>query len=188
MDALDSQIQCVLLQADDKNILHPLGYWSLQLNAAEGNYVWATTHLFPYFERTHFVVRTDHSAFQYLLNISGDNARLVRWRLRLSECTFDIQYLPDRVNQGVDTISRMVTSGGDQLDLDQDVPCLSVEVTPVVSASIAVPAEGPTLVEKALESLTVSDVIEAHDTHQMCKEMGRYLKFITRYCFVEPHH
>ena len=93
------------------------------------------------------MVRTDHSALQWLLNISGDNGRLVRWRLRLSEFTFDIQFKPGRVNQVADALSRMATSGGDQLEIDQDVPCLSVEVMPVVSASIAVPTAGPTMAE-----------------------------------------
>jgi RNase H-like domain found in reverse transcriptase len=134
--ASDTPIGCVLQQADEKGIWHPLGYWSRQLNAAECNYsetekeaigiVWAVTHLRPYVERTHFVVRTDHSSLQWLLSISGYNSRLVRWRLRLSEFKFDIQYKPRRVNQVADALSRMKTSGCDQATLDLEVPCLSV--------------------------------------------------------------
>jgi RNase H-like domain found in reverse transcriptase len=89
-----------LQKADDQGIWYPLGYWSRQLNASEWNYsatekvslaiVWAVTHLSPYVERTHFTVRFDHSSLQWLMNITGDNSLLVRWRLRLSELSFDI--------------------------------------------------------------------------------------------------
>jgi RNase H-like domain found in reverse transcriptase len=141
-DASDSQIGCVLQQSDENGIWHPLGYWSRQLNKAEHNYsatekealaiVWAVTHLRPYAERTHFTVRTDHSSLQWLLNISGNNSRLVLWRLRLSEFTFDMQYKPGRVNQVADAVSRMDTKGTDQSVLDHEIPFLSIEVSPVV--------------------------------------------------------
>jgi RNase H-like domain found in reverse transcriptase len=86
-DSSDGQIGCVLQQKDVEGHYHPLGYWSRQLNADERNYfatekealaiVWAVTHLRPYLERTHFVVRTDHSSLQWLLSIPGENPRLV---------------------------------------------------------------------------------------------------------------
>ena len=180
-DASDSQIGCVLQQSDENGIWHPLGYWSRQLNAAEHNYsatekealaiVWAVTHLRPYVERTHFIVRTDHSSLQWLLNISGDNARLVRWRLRLSEFTFDIQYKPGRLNQAADALSRMATEGSDQSSLDHDVPCLSIEVLPIVKKSIAIPEAGPTLAEVSLEPMRVSEIVAAQADDEMCKAL-----------------
>jgi Reverse transcriptase (RNA-dependent DNA polymerase)/RNase H-like domain found in reverse transcriptase len=136
-DASYTQIGCVLQQADEKGIWHPLWYWSRQLNAAECNYsatekealgiVSAVTHLRPYVERTHFVVRTDHSSLQWLLSITGDNPLLVRWRLRLSEFTFDIQYKPGLVNNVADVLYRLKKSGCYQETLDLEVPCISVE-------------------------------------------------------------
>ena len=178
-DASDRQIGCVLQQADDQGVWHPLGYWSRQLNAAECRYsatekealaiVWAVTQLRPYVERTRFVVRTDHSSLQWLLNISGDNARLVRWRLRLSEFTFDIQYKPGKVNQVADALSRMKTTGGDETVLDLEVPCLSVEDAPVVRRSIAVPQPGPTLAEIPLDPLTVTEVRVSQTDDELCR-------------------
>jgi hypothetical protein len=136
------------------------------LHEAEHNYsatekealaiVWAVTHLRPYDERTQFNVRTDHSSLQWLLNIAGNNARLVRCRLRLSEFTLDIQYKPGRVNQVEDALSRMATEGTDQSVLDHEIPCFSVEKSPVVRKCIAIPEAGSTVAEVSLEPLRVS--------------------------------
>jgi RNase H-like domain found in reverse transcriptase len=79
-----------------------------------------------YLERSKFIVRTDHSSLQWLMSISDDNTRLVRWRLRLAEFSFEIQYKPGKINQAADALSRMKTTGGDQAALDQDVPCFLV--------------------------------------------------------------
>jgi transposase InsO family protein len=178
-DASDGQIGCVLQQSDDEGEPHPLGYWSRQLNSAEVNYsatekealaiVWAVTHLRPYLERSHFTVRTDHSSLQWLLSISGDNARLVRWRLRLAEFSFSIEYRPGRVNQVADALSRLPTRGTDKSDLDLELPCLSIGNPRAVVQSISVPRGGPTVEEIPLEPLAVSEVISAQAEDELCK-------------------
>jgi hypothetical protein len=101
-------------------------------------------------ERTHFTVRTDHSSLQWLLNISGYNSLLLRWRLRLSEFSFEIQYKPGRTNQVADALSRIYTGGIDKEELDLEVPRWSVEVAPVLATSIAVPKPGPTVADVSL--------------------------------------
>jgi transposase InsO family protein len=178
-DASDGQIGCVLQQKDDEGQYHPLGYWSRQLNAAERNYsatekealaiVWAVTHLRPYLERTHFVVRTDHSSLQWLLSIAGENPRLVRWRLRLAEFSFDIRYKPGRVNQAADALSRMPTAGGDESPLDLEVPCLAIGSPIAVRSSIAVPKAGPTLEEAPLAPLKLTEIISEQATDDLCR-------------------
>jgi hypothetical protein len=90
-------------------------------------------------------VRTDHSSLQWLMNIAGDNTRLVRWRLRLAEFSFEIQYNPGKINQAADDLSRMQTTGDDQAALDPNVPCFLVEKTSKAFQSISVPKAGPTL-------------------------------------------
>ena len=178
-DASEAQIGCVLQQEDEKGIWHPLGYWSRQLNSAERNYsatekealaiVWAVTHLRPYVERTHFTVRTDHSSLQWLLNISGDNSRLVRWRLRLSEFSFDIQYKPGCTNQVADALSTIESGGTDKEDLDLEVPCLPVEFMSVLSTSIAVPQAGPTVDEVSLEPIEIAELRAAQGDDEVCR-------------------
>jgi hypothetical protein len=95
----------------------------------------------------------------------------VRWRLRLSEFTFDIQYKPGRVNQVADALSRLKTSGCDQATLDLEVPCLSVECLPVVKQSIAVPQPGPTLADVSLEPLAVSEISKCQEEDELCKAL-----------------
>jgi hypothetical protein len=168
-DASDAQIGCILQQADGDGVYHPLDYWSRQLNSTELNYsatekealaiVWAVMLLRSYLERSHFVVRTDHSSLQWLLSISGENARLVRWRLKLAEFSFEVQYKPGRVNQAADALSRIATDGADKSRIDFDVPCLLVEAKAAAALSSAVPEGGPTLLEVPLEPFTVSEIL-----------------------------
>ena len=56
--------------------------------------VWAVLLLRPYLEGVHFVVRTDHAALRWVLNLSTSGGRLERWRLRLLEFEFEVQYRP----------------------------------------------------------------------------------------------
>ena len=110
----------------------PVGYWSKTLNSAEQNYsaterecysvVWAITTLRPYIEWQTFVVRTDHDALRWLLTLSDPSSRLMRWRLRLSEFDFEIQYRPGRVHQVPDALSRLITPESDPKPVDDEIP------------------------------------------------------------------
>jgi hypothetical protein len=180
-DASDQKFGCVLQQADDAGELKPLGYWSRQLKAAEIDYsatekealaiVWAVTHLRHYLERNSFVLRTDHSSLQWLISVAGDNPLLVRWRLRLAEFSFQIQYKPWRVNQAADALSRMQSKGGDENKLYLEIPVLSVERSKPLFQSISVPRAGPTLEVVPLEPLQISELITARSMDDNCKAM-----------------
>ena len=109
----------------------PVGYWSKILNFPELNYiaterecysvVWAITKLRPHIEGQKFVVRTDQDALRWLLTLSDPSGRLMRWRLRLSEFHFEIQYHQDRVHQVPDASSRLITPGSDPKPVDDDI-------------------------------------------------------------------
>ena len=60
--------------------------------------VWAVTILRPYTEGQKFVVRTDHDKLRWQLTLNDPSGRLMRWRLRLSEFDFEIQYRPGRAS------------------------------------------------------------------------------------------
>jgi hypothetical protein len=136
-DASDEQLGCCLQQRGDDGHLHPLGYWSRQLNPAEVNYsatekealavVWSIKRLRPYLEGQKFIVRTDHAALTWLLSVDGENRRLARWRLCLAEYDFIVKYRPGVQNQPADGPSRIVTSGHDCEELENDVPCVLVK-------------------------------------------------------------
>lgn len=80
----------------------PIGYWSHSLNTAQKNYsapereclavVWAIKTLRPYLLYETFTVCTDYSALHWFINITKPSGRLTRWRLRLAEFVFQIEY------------------------------------------------------------------------------------------------
>lgn len=133
-DASAYQLGCTLLQEQEPDQWSPVGYWSYSLNSAERNYsaterecfavVWAITSLRPYIEGTRFTVRTDHDALRWLMSLSESSGRLTRWRLRLAEFDFVIQYRPGRVHQVPDALSRLEPgpNTAPQLAVDDDVP------------------------------------------------------------------
>ena len=119
-DASAYQLGCTLLQGHEgANDWRPVGYWSYSLNDSERNYstterecfavVWAVRTLRPYVEGTRFTVRTDHDALRWLMSLTESSGRLTRWRLRLAEYDFTIQYCPGRVHQVPDALSRLIS-------------------------------------------------------------------------------
>jgi transposase InsO family protein len=129
-DASDYQVGCVLFQDDEAGKRHPIGFWSRTLQGAERNYsapekeclavVWALQTLRPYLAFEKFTVYTDHAALRWLLNIAEPSGRLARWRLRLSEFDFDIQYKKGRVNTQADALSRLRTDAETAFDPEAD--------------------------------------------------------------------
>jgi RNase H-like domain found in reverse transcriptase len=87
------------------------------LTSAEKNYsttekeclaiIWAILHLIPYLEKQKFIIRTDHHSLRWVLNLSDAQGRLARWRLRLLEFDFEVQYHPGALHLGADMMSRL---------------------------------------------------------------------------------
>ena len=131
-DASSYQLGCALLQEQDDKSLQPVGYWSYSLNDTERNYsaterecysvVWSVTTLRPYVEGTKFSIRTDHDALRWLMSLTESTGRLTRWRLRLSEFDFDIEYRPGRVHQVPDALSRLIAPIESTSAVDDDIP------------------------------------------------------------------
>ena len=131
-DASAYQLGCALLQEQDDETYKPVGYWSYSLNDTERNYspterecysvVWSVTTLRPYIEGTKFTIRTDHDALRWLMTLTESTGRLTRWRLRLSEFDFVIQYRPGRVHQVPDALSRLIAPIENDTEVDDDLP------------------------------------------------------------------
>ena len=134
-DAYAYQLGATLLQQQDPSNPKewvPVGYWSKTLYSAEQNYsatergcysvVWAINKLRPYIEGQKFIVRTDHDALRWLLTLSDTSGRLMRWRLRLSEFYFEIQYRSGRVHQVPDALLRLTRPGSDPKPVDDEIP------------------------------------------------------------------
>jgi RNase H-like domain found in reverse transcriptase len=139
-DACDEQIGCTLFQDQPDGSKHPIGYWSRGLTGAEKSYstteqecfaiVWAVLHLRPYLEGKRFVIRTDHDSIQWVLNLADAQGRLDRWRLRLLEFDFEVQYSPGKAHHGKDTMSRLPSTDPEIMSLpkaiDTEILCLTV--------------------------------------------------------------
>ena len=146
-DASDHQLGCCLLQDQPDGTKHPIGYWSRGLTSAEKNYsttekeclaiVWAILHLRPYLEGQKFIIRTDHHSLRWVLNLSDAQGRLARWRLRLLEFDYEVQYHPGALHHGADTMSRLrsedpvVAEPTDEIDTE--VPCFALAHSPLVT-------------------------------------------------------
>ena len=137
-DASAYQLGVALFQQPPEGPREPIGYWSRTLQAAEKNYstpekeclavVWACTVLRPYLQGAPFVVHTDQASLRWLLTTTDGTGRLMRWRLRLSEFDFDVKYKKGTHNSVADCLSRLRTAGDTTTELEDEIPCLPLEV------------------------------------------------------------
>jgi len=58
--------------------------------------------------REEIVLRTDHSALNYLRKFVDNNSRLLRWSLRLAEFDFTVEHRPGTQTSLVDSLSRAI--------------------------------------------------------------------------------
>jgi len=137
VDASYDQLGSALLQEQPAGKCHPVGYFSRELEPAEQNYivtevkglgvVWAITSLRPFIEGTRFLVRCDHKALKWILTTTAcTNNRLNRWRIRLAEFDYDVEYKPGRQPVIADALFRMMTEGLDTTRIPKDIPVVGV--------------------------------------------------------------
>ena len=82
---------------------------------------WAIRHFRCYLYGKQFVLRTDHAALKYMHNFAGNNSRLLRWSLRLSEFDFVVEYRPGTQVRHADALSRAVQAVTQDLEISRDV-------------------------------------------------------------------
>ncbi|CAK1591460.1 unnamed protein product [Parnassius mnemosyne] len=92
-------------------------YASRTLNDSELNYstiekellaiVWATKYFRPYLFGRKFKIITDHKPLQWVMQLKEPNARLTRWKLKLSEYDFTVKYKSGKSNTNADALSRV---------------------------------------------------------------------------------
>jgi len=94
----------------------PISYVSRILNKAEQNYstiekeclaiVYCTNHFRPYLYGRKFTIVTDHKPLVWLHSIKDPSSRLWKWRTKLAEYDYDIQYKKGSLNNNADALSR----------------------------------------------------------------------------------
>lgn len=111
-DASNAALGAVLSQDG-----HPIAYSSRTLDKHECNYsaiekellavVWATRYFRPYLFGRRFKIQTDHRPLVWLNSLKEPNMKLQRWKMRLNEYDFEIEYIKGKTNQVADFLSRM---------------------------------------------------------------------------------
>lgn len=69
--------------------------------------IWATKYFRPYLFGRRFKIITDHKPLQWLFSLKEPNSKLVRWRLKLEEFDYEIQYKKGSLNKNADALSRI---------------------------------------------------------------------------------
>ena len=95
----------------------PIAFASRTLCSAETKYstierellaiVWAVKHFRPYLFGRKFTLVTDHRPLTWLFSIKDPGSRLARWRLKLEEYDYKIEYKPGKINKNADALSRI---------------------------------------------------------------------------------
>ena len=114
-DASNFALGAVLSQNIDGKDL-PIAYASRTLNDHEVNYsttekelfaiVWATKHFHHYVYGRKFKLITDHKPLIWLNSLKEPNSKLIRWKLKLSQYNYDIEYQKGKQNYVANYLSR----------------------------------------------------------------------------------
>jgi hypothetical protein len=115
-DASNLSIGGALMQVHDEKE-HPVYFISRKLNSAELNYtvtekeclavVWCVTQ-FRIYLTNEFIIRTDHQALKWLLDLKDAGGRIMRWILTLQNYTFKVEYIKGSSNVLADGLTRLV--------------------------------------------------------------------------------
>lgn len=116
-DASNYALGAVLSQNIDGKDM-PIAYASRTLNEHEINYstiekellgiVWSTKYFRPYlYGSKKFIIRTDHKPLAWLMSLKDPNSKLMRWKIKLDEYNFEIEYKKGTLNSNADALSRI---------------------------------------------------------------------------------
>jgi len=138
VDTCADQLRCTLCREKSGELLHPAGYWCRGLTGADQKIcttdgeclgvVWAVLKLRHFLDGQRLLIRTDHQAVSWIYSTTDSSGRLLRWRLCLSEYTFDMVYKSGVSHQLPDFLSR-ASSEAPTEDIHDDIPCIAVAET-----------------------------------------------------------
>ncbi len=110
----------------------PCSFYSRQLLPREKNYsslnlkalaVLATVHQYDYYlSGTYFKIFTDHKPLVHIFGGNLLSARLIRWKIKLTEKSFDIVHISGHANNVADAMSRQswtTTETDEELNLEE---------------------------------------------------------------------
>ena len=145
-DASDSGLGAVLSQVQCGKE-REIAYAARALSKAERNYsttrkellvlVWGTEHFETLLYGRRFLVRTDHSALQWLRNFKNLRGQVARWLERLSDFDFEVEHRPGQLHGNADGLSRFPWDEGALEKIERDTTLIqSVNMGPLSRESI----------------------------------------------------
>ncbi|KAJ1130301.1 hypothetical protein NDU88_008654 [Pleurodeles waltl] len=115
-DASEHGIGAVLAQLNEEGQDQPVVFISRRLLPREQRWsaiereafavVWALKKLRPYLFGTHFLVQTDHRPLRWLMQMRGENPKLLRWSISLQGMDFTVEHRPGVDHANADGLSR----------------------------------------------------------------------------------
>lgn len=109
----------------------PVAYASRKLEKGELNYqtiekelvaiVWSIKYFRPYLFGKKFTIRTDHRPLVYLFGMKDPSSRLTKFRLKLEEYDFDVEYVRGCENVVADALSRIIISSDELKSMSKNV-------------------------------------------------------------------
>lgn len=141
-DASNYGISYILSQKDDNGKIRAIAFGSRALTGSEQNFsttereclavVEGVRKYHVYLYGVPFKVVTDHKALQWLFKHQNPTSKLMRWAIKLSEYTFDIEHRPGSKHANADALSRLVESE----PRDKTMPEMPTVTTPLAEASV----------------------------------------------------
>ena len=135
-DASTLAIAYILMQKDDDNKMHVIGYGGRNLREQEIRYTITELELLAiryaidenkhYLVNNHFTVITDHDCLKYLHTAKLNNPRIYRWSIFLEAYNFDIIYKQGKTNPA-DYLSRINHNYNNNTNVDTLCTCISPE-------------------------------------------------------------
>jgi hypothetical protein len=117
VDASDTALGAVLVQADNNGVEHPIAFASRVLSENEAKWcatereclamVWAVEHFEPYLYGRKYELVTDHQALLWLRSLREPSKRLARWILALDPADFTIRHKAGKLHADADALSRI---------------------------------------------------------------------------------
>ena len=115
-DASGKAVGAILCQRDNLGYEYVIEFASKALTKAEVNYTvteqeclavkWGIAHFRVYVHGRKFIVKTDHKALKWLMEIKEPAGRLARWILFLQSFDFVIEYREGKKHSNADAVSR----------------------------------------------------------------------------------
>lgn len=107
----------------------PVAYASRTLNDSEQNLstierellaiVWATQYFRPYLYGKRFRIFSDHKPLQWIFSLKEPSGKLLRWRLKLEQYDYTINYKNGALNTNADALSRIQLNVNEVQKIDE---------------------------------------------------------------------